>query len=437
MKKSIYAKAFCLKMLADLHIHSKYSRATSKSLDLKNLEKYARIKGIELLGTGDFTHPVWLSEIKSSLREDGTGFLKSSSGFPFVLSSEISLMYSQGGKGRRIHLVVLAPDVGTVEQVREWLLKRGRLDYDGRPVFGIPCPELTEALKSISDKIEIIPAHIWTPWFSLFGSNSGFDSIQECFQDQARKIHAVETGLSSDPPMNWRLSQLDDFSIVSFSDSHSFWPWRIGREATDFNLKKQDYDSLIRAIREQEISFTVEVDPSYGKYHYDGHRACGVRLSPKETRMNKGLCPVCRKPLTVGVLSRVEELADRPEGYSPKNRPKYYKLLPLSEILSGVLGTGMSSKKAWSHYNSLVREFGSEYDVLLRADEEMIGRLSGEKIAEAIMKNRIGRIEVIPGYDGEYGRPVLFEDDGEGDKKQEREKQKGGRNLKQASLTDF
>ena len=309
-----------MKVISDLQVHSRFSRATSKQLNLENLEKFARIKGLNLLGTGDITHPEWLKELKQGLTEDDTGILKSKSGFSFVLQGEVSNIYTQDGKGRRIHNLILAKNFEIAEQIQEALKKKGRIDYDGRPIFGFNCIELVEMMKNIDEKIEIIPAHAWTPWFSLFGSMSGFDSVEECYKDQTKHIHAIETGLSSDPAMNWRLSQLDKFTLVSNSDAHSFWPWRIGREANVFDIDLT-YDNLINAIRNKKgFLYTIEVDPNYGKYHLDGHRACNVCLEPKESLKNNNICPKCKKPLTVGVLQRVEQLADRDEGFKPKKR---------------------------------------------------------------------------------------------------------------------
>ena len=395
-----------MKLIADLHIHSRFSRATSKALDIPNLEKYAKIKGLNLLGTGDFTHPEWIKELKRELTEDGFGILKTKTGFNFLLQTEISLIYSQDGKGRRIHNIVLAKNFDVVEQINSALLKRGRLDYDGRPIFGIPCPEFIELMKNIDKDIEIIPAHIWTPWFSLFGSNSGFDSIKDCFKDQTKHIHAIETGLSSDPAMNWRLSQLDNFSIVSFSDLHSYWPWRIGREATVFDCKPS-YDEIISSLKNKNIEMTIEVDPNYGKYHLDGHRACNVCLEPKESLKNKNICPKCKRPLTVGVLQRVEKLADREEGFKPKGAVPFKSLIPLSEILSALLNSPVASKKIWQEYNNLISNFNSEFEVLLEAKKEDLVKVSNEKIADAIINNREGKIKIKPGYDGVYGEPVF------------------------------
>jgi len=400
-----------MNLIADLHIHGRYSQATSKSLDILNLEKYARQKGVGLLGTGDFTHPKWITELKTHLTEDGSGILTTKTGFPFLLQTEISLIYSQGGRGRRVHNVVLAPDLETVSQITDYLLTKGRIDYDGRPIFKIPCPEFVESLRGINPDIEVIPAHIWTPWFSMFGSKSGFDSVKECFGDQTKHIHALETGLSSDPPMNWRLSQLDKYNLVSFSDLHSFWPWRLGREATIFELGKLDYKSLIGALRTGDgLSGTIEVDPNYGKYHYDGHRDCNVVMSPEESARHKNICPVCKKELTIGVLNRVNELADREEGFRPKNAKPFHSLISLSEIISLVTGKPVAGKKVWEDYNGLVELFGDEFTVLMQTPFEDLLRKTGEKTAQAIIDFREGRVSFAPGYDGTYGIPRLGAD---------------------------
>lgn len=396
-----YFKPIIMSFIADLHIHGRYSRGCSKQLDFENLEKFARIKGLDLLGTGDFSHPRWMESIKSTLKEDDTGLLRTKNNFPFVLQNEYSFIYSQNKIGRRVHLCVMAPGLEVAEQINEEMEKLGRLDYDGRPIFGIGCPEFTERMMNISRDIEIFPAHIWTPWFSMFGSKSGFNSVKECFQEKLKYIHAIETGLSSDPAMNWRLSQLDKFSILSFSDCHSYWPWRLGREATVFNARL-GYKNLIKSIRNEKIKETIEVDPAYGKYHENGHRKCGVRLSPKESLKNKNLCPVCKKPLTVGVMQRVEELADRPKRYNPPKRPGFRKLLPLHEIISYILNKGISSKTVWQEYNKLIKG-KSENEVLLETPEEELLKNTSAKIADSIIKNREGKVYIQPGYDGVYG----------------------------------
>ncbi|MBL7205965.1 MAG: DNA helicase UvrD [Candidatus Aenigmarchaeota archaeon] len=396
-----------MKIISDLHIHSRFSRACSKAINIPNLEKYAKIKGINLLGTGDFTHPLWIKELKENLKTED-GILKTESGFPFLLSTELANIYSQDGKGRRVHIVMLAPDFETVDQINEELLKHGRLDYDGRPIFGFSCVELVDMMMSINKDIEIIPAHIWTPWFSIFGSKSGFDTLEECFKEKTKHIHALETGLSSDPAMNWRLSQLDKYSLVSFSDLHSFWPWRMGREATVFDTEL-NYKSILNALRTKEgLVETIEVDPSYGKYHFDGHRNCNVCLEPKESQKLHNNCPKCGRQLTIGVLNRVEELADREEGFKPEGAKPFKSLIPLSEIISSVLKINqLYSKKIWDVYNTLTNKFGSELNILTDVSFNDLREIVDEKIADAIIKIREGRVKIQPGYDGVYGEPLF------------------------------
>jgi uncharacterized protein (TIGR00375 family) len=389
-------------IIADLHIHSRFSRACSKNIDLENLEKWARIRGIDLLGTSDFTHPEWLKEIKQNLHEKN-GILYSKSGFKFILTGEISLVFTQG-RGRRVHLLVLAPSVEVVEKINSYLDKKGRRDYDGRPIFNISCEQFVKDMLSISEKIEIIPAHIWTPWFGVFGSKSGFDSLKEAFGSQADKIHAVETGISSTPKMNLRVKELHDKTIVSFSDSHSFWPWRLGREATIFN-SAESYDGIIDELRKNKIIGTIEVNPAYGIYHYDGHRNCNFSCSPAETKKLNGICPICKSPLTIGVDNRVEELADS-EAVETK---KVYDVLPLHEIIALSLGFSMNSKKVWEVYNKLINEFKTEFNVLLNVSKEDLLKVVNDKTASLIIRNRGGRIKVKPGYDGVYGQAVLEE----------------------------
>lgn len=394
-------------IIADLHIHSRYSRACSTQINIENLEKYARIKGINLLGTGDFTHPSWYKELKEKLKEEDS-ILKTKNNFNFIWQTEISLIYTQGDKGRRVHLVVLAPDSKAVDQIISYLGKKGRLDYDGRPIFKIPCPEFTEEMKKIDERIEIIPAHIWTPWFSVFGSNSGFNSLKDCFQDQVKNIHAIETGLSSDPAMNWRISGLDGKAIVSFSDMHSFWPWRMGREATIFDIEPT-YNNLIKAIRNKKIKETIEVDPAYGKYHYDGHRACNIVFSPQESKKHNNICPVCKNKLTIGVENRVEELADRPVGFKPENAIPFKSIIPLSELISLTTKKAIATQAVWNEYYKLV-DGKSEFDILLNTPLEELKKRVSMELAELIMRNRNGKIKVKPGYDGVYGVPLLSDE---------------------------
>jgi uncharacterized protein (TIGR00375 family) len=396
-----------MQVISDLHIHSKYSRACSKRIDIPNLEKWARIKGVDLLGTGDFTHPLWFKHLKETLTEKN-GILSTKNNFPFILQTEVSLIYSQGGKTRKVHFVLLSPDFETAEKITEYFKKYGRVDYDGRPIFGIKSYDMVRELKAIDDLIEIIPAHIWTPWFGLFGSKSGFDSVEECFKDQSKHIYALETGLSSDPEMNWLWSKLDKYQLVSSSDSHSFWPWRIGREATVFELGEDfSYKNIIDAIRNKKVLKTVEVDPAYGKYHHTGHRKCNIVMDPEKALENKDICPVCNQLLTVGVMERVKELSDREKPLKPEGASDFIRLLPLSEIISTVLKTSINSKTVWAIYNKMIEKFGNEYNILLKADKEKLKEVADDKIAETIINIREGSLKVKPGFDGVYGVPLI------------------------------
>ena len=397
-----------MKIIADLHIHSKYSRATSKNMTLENIDKYGKLKGLNLIGTGDFTHPIWFKELKQQLRErESSGLYKyKSDDVSYMITGEISLMYTQDGKGRRVHFVILVPSLDIAAQITDWLKTKGRVDYDGRPIFGFDAIEFTEAMVNISKDIMLIPAHIMTPWFGILGDKGGFDSIQDCFKDQVKHIHAVETGLSADPEMLWRISSLDKFTSVSFSDCHSFYPWRMGREATILNTKLT-YKDVISAIKNKKIDYTIEVDPAYGKYHWDGHRACNVFLNPKQSIKAHSICPVCQKKLTVGVEHRIEELADRDPGFKLKNAPGFKRLLPLSELIAAAYNTAVSSKRVQEQSNKIMDEFKTELYVLLEAPEEKIKLIAGEKIAKLIIGNRNGKLKVQPGYDGIYGQLLL------------------------------
>ncbi len=397
-------------IIADLHIHSRFARACSKKIDIENLEKYARIKGLSLLGTADFQHPEWNKEL--NVLEERGGILYTETRFPFLWQTEISLMYSQDGKSRRIHHVILAPGKEVVNQIIDFFKTKGRLDYDGRPIFGFSSIELVDAMQSISEDIEIIPAHIWTPWFGIFGSKTGFDSLKECFQNNSSKIHAIETGMSSDPEMNWKIKELNERSIVSFSDAHSFWPWRIGREGTIFsgNSENLNYKDILKQIRENSFVGTVEVDPAYGKYHYDGHRLCDFSSNPKETQKLGGICPKCNQKLTIGVENRVEELANQKPEENP-NRKKFYKLLPLHELIALAKASSLNSQKTWQIYNNLVALFENEFNILLNISKENLLKemREDEKLVELIILNRGGKIKVKPGYDGVYGEALLQE----------------------------
>src|SRR3990167_8798552 len=320
-----------MQLTVDLHIHGPYARACSRNTTLQRLEDNAKVKGLSLLGTGDCLHPKWFHSITEYLKEDEKGILWSQKNFPFIWQTEISLMYTHNNKGRRIHYIVLIPNLDVVIQVRDALLKKGRLDYDGRPIFGINSIEFVDMMRSVSSDIEIIPAHAWTSWFSIFGSKSGFDSVEECFEDRAKYIHAFETGISSDPLMNRRVSKLDKYNIVSFSDPHSSHPSRLGRESTIFDCDLK-YKSILNSIRTGEgLKGTIEASPEYGKYHIDGHRNCNIMMNYEESKKLNKICPVCKKEMTIGVEYRIEELADRKE---PQNVPYYIKILPLHELIS-------------------------------------------------------------------------------------------------------
>ena len=404
---------------ADLHIHSKYSRATSAKMDIDEIARFAPIKGLNLVGTGDFTHPKWFRELREKLTEvSDTGLYKPlrkpDSPLYFMITGEVSTAFTFEGKLKRIHHLILSPNLEVADQIRDRLSKYGDLSVDGRPFLQMTAAELVEEVMEASERNVIIPAHVWTPWFSLFGAFSGFNRIEDCYQDMTKHIFALETGLSSDPPMNWRLSVLDKYALISNSDSHSFWPWRIGREANVFNLKVPTYDEIIEAIRSKDperFLFTIETYPEYGKYHWTGHRACKVSLPPEEAKSIGNICPVCHKELTKGVDQRVDELADRPKGFTPRGVPGYKHLLPLSEIIQTVLGVNYPGlKKVWRVYNSLISRFGSEYSVLLDAPFEEIVDLSNVEIANAIMQVREERVKVIPGYDGVYGKIIFSEE---------------------------
>ncbi len=389
--------------VADLHIHSKYSRATSRDMEIPQLARWAKTKGIKLLGTGDFTHHLWLQELKRHLEPLEKEGLFIYEGVYFVLSGEVSNIFSQRGKVYRVHNLVLAPSFKIVEEINHMLSFYGNLSSDGRPILSLSCQKLAEELFRISEEIMLIPAHVWTPWFSVFGSNSGFNSLEEAFGEYSGELTALETGLSSDPPMNWRLSSLDRYSLVSNSDAHS--PSRIGREANVFDCQL-NYWQIKKALEEKDkdkFLYTVEFFPEEGKYHYDGHRNCGVRLSPEETRRIGGICPKCGRPLTRGVLYRVEELADRPPGVVPEGTIPFKSLVPLDEIIAEVKGQKKGTKAVEAEYQSLIYKFGSEFEVLVNVPEEELFSGVNPRVAQGIINVRRGRVKKEPGYDGEYG----------------------------------
>ncbi len=393
------------------------------------LNEWAKKKGIDLVATGDWTHPVWLKELQRDLVEIENGIYeprKDKGGTKFLLSTEISSIYSQSGKTRRIHTLIFAPSFETVERINKELVAKGaNLVSDGRPIVRLPAKELAELVLNIDDKSLIIPAHIWTPWFSMYGSMSGFDSIDECFGSYSKYVYAVESGLSSDPAMNWRIEELENRKILSFSDAHS--PPKLGREAVVFDLTKISFNNIRKAIKDdglQRISHTIEFYPEEGKYHYTGHRKCKVVYSPKEAK-KKGLqCPVCGKKLTVGVMSRVEALAEQDveikskvdkEGvrwikHKKQKKPPFVMLVPLAEVLSEALETGVGTKTVNSAYESLVSEFENEFNILLKVPIEKIAKVGQEKIADAIKRVRAGDIMIKPGYDGVFGEVKVWKD---------------------------
>jgi len=405
---------------------------------VEEIARFAKIKGLNLVGTGDFTHPKWIKELGESLvlePEESLYKLKKDavSRVHFMVTTEVSTIFTYENEAKKVHHVILTPNLETATQINDRLARYGDLASDGRPTLSMNAAHLVEEVMQASSENMVFPAHAWTPWFSLFGAFSGFDSIEECYQDMTRHIYALETGLSSDPPMNWRLSKLDRFVLVSNSDSHSFWPWRIGREANVFELERPSYGEVIEAIRLKDrnrFKFTIETDPAYGKYHWTGHRNCNVSLSPRGAEKLGNICPVCRRKLTKGVEQRVGELADRPAGFRPESAIGFVHLLPLSEIIATVLGVDSPSvQKVWSVYNPLVERFGDEYSVLIDASKDALSAVAGDEVAEAIVRVRDEKAKVLPGYDGVYGQLIIFPE-------QVRDKDLPKR-VQQMNLTDF
>ena len=410
-----------MKMIADLHIHSRFSMATSKEGTPENLDFWARKKGISLIGTGDFTHPVWREELKERLVSEGNGLYRlrdeyvkeESRKFPgegthFVVSGEISSIYKKNGKTRKVHNVILLPSLEAADAMAQRLEKIGNIHSDGRPILGLDSHDLLEMMLDVCPEGILIPAHIWTPHFSVLGAKSGFDSVEECFEELTPYVHALETGLSSDPAMNWRISKLDRYQLVSNSDAHS--PSKLGREANLLDIDCS-YEGLYRAIQTGEgLEGTVEFFPEEGKYHFDGHRKCGVSLSPVEAERLGGICPVCGKKLTMGVDHRVEQLADRAEGFVKKDGKKYESLVPLPEVISACMGYSTASKKVQGCFEQMIQTLGTEFDILRNVPSEDIKSCAGERIAEGIENVRTGNVKRIPGYDGEYGKIELFEE---------------------------
>ncbi len=413
-------------VIVDLHIHSHYSRATSRDLTLNGLYRWGKIKGIHIIGTGDFTHPRWFKELREQLiLEDPTGLYRLNepqakeldSQLPsqvareqlwFVPTVEISSIYSKGGKVRKLHQLVIMPNLETASELNSQLERIGNISSDGRPILGLDSKALLKLVLATTADALYIPAHIWTPWFAAFGSRSGFDRLEDAYEELTPEIHAIETGLSSDPYMNWRLKQLEGLTIMSNSDAHS--PQKLGREATIMKLSPS-YKELMAGIitNDHRVVGTIEFYPEEGKYHYDGHRDCNVCLPPTETKRLNGRCPKCGKPLTVGVDYRVEELADQPEGYLPKAAKRVEYIIPLIEVLSEIKGKGPNSKAVQEYYWRLIGALGSEFDILRRLDLTAIAAVD-KVLAEAIRRLRQGEVSRQPGYDGVYGVIKVFGD---------------------------
>lgn len=409
-----------MRFIADLHVHSRYSRATSREMCLESMHRWAQLKGITVLGTGDFTHPAWFDELRSKLEPAEPGLFRlrkepaaaADADVPascraevrFMLSSEVSCIYRRADRTRKVHHLLYAPDFDAAGRINADLAKIGNIASDGRPILGLDSTRLLRFVLDASPDAHLIPAHAWTPHFSIFGSGSGFDSMEECFGDLTPHIFAIETGLSSDPPMNRRLSALDRVALISNSDAHS--PMKLGREANIFSTDLS-YRAIFDAIKANDPARfigTVEFFPEEGKYHMDGHRACNVRLSPAETNRNNGLCPTCGKAVTVGVMHRVEKLADRAEDMHPKDLLRYRSAVPLTEIIAELLGVGESSKAVSREYAKLLATIGSEFAILLDISVVEIHRAGYPLIADAIGAMREGRIKVEPGYDGVFGK---------------------------------
>lgn len=404
-----------MRVIADLHIHSRFARACSKNLTLENIDRACAQKGVGVVATGDYTHPQWFREMKKTLVEKEPGLYVCRGSITqtrFLCSVEISCIYSKGGRVRRLHIVVLAPSLEVVEKINRQLSRIGNLSADGRPILGLDAKKLSEIVLNIDKNCFVIPAHAWTPWFAIFGSKSGFDSIQECYEDLAPTISCIETGLSSSPPMNWRLSQLDRITLTSNSDAHSL-P-NIAREANVFEIdeKKFSYHEIIDILKignPKRFLYTIEFYPEEGMYHWDGHRACGISFPPKETKRLKGECPKCKKPLTIGVEYRIDKLADRPEGYVKKNSVGYKKLVELDKIIAESLDIkSRSSKKVQEEYRAIISKGKTELEILLDCPLDELASFAEPQIVEGVRRVREGKLFIQPGFDGQYGKVKIF-----------------------------
>lgn len=403
-----------VKIVADFHIHSKYSRATSRDMDVYTLAEWAEKKGVNLLGTGDFTHPQYFAELQGALTPLGNGLFKlkdRSSPVHFILTVEVSNIFSVKGEVKRIHTIIFAPSFEVAQKINTQLARRGNLASDGRPIFGFHVKDIVKIALDASPDSLVVPAHAWTPWFSIYGANSGFDSLEECFEEEAKNIFAIETGLSSDPAMNWRLSSLDSITLLSNSDSHS--PSRIAREANVFDCA-MDYFEIARAIREKDrkkILYTIEFFPEEGKYHFDGHRLCHLVLAPEESKKRDKICPRCNKKLTIGVLHRVADLADREEGFMPSDAIPFKNMIPLDEIIAEALGQAVGTKSVHQEYERMVRQIGPELSILFDKSEEELIVAAPPLVVEGILRVRERRVEILPGYDGVYGKVKIFKEE--------------------------
>jgi len=403
--------------VADFHIHSRYSRATSREMDLDSLPAWAQRKGIHLVGTGDFSHDLWYHTLRERLEPTGRHGIYSCRGTDFILTTEVCLLFEKANRLHRIHLLIFVPTIEGAGRLNRVLERYGSLESDGRPMLHLPAEDLVRAVEECDDGAFVVPAHIWTPHFSLFGSNSGFDAIEDCFGPFTDRIFCLETGLSSDPEMNWRLSALDRFSLISNSDAHS--PNRLGREANIF-VEPFDFNELRHILSHKDTSrflMTIEYFPEEGKYHYDGHRTCGVRLSPEESRQRGGLCPSCGRRVTVGVLHRVADLADRPAGFHPAGAVPFRRVVPLDQILASALGKAAETHAVTGRYAEITSTLGTELDILLNVPEHTLRSRLENPVADAIIRMRNGQVTVLPGYDGVFGEvslgPASSEDAGE------------------------
>lgn len=422
-----------MRLIADFHIHSRFARACSKFLTLPTIAAWSQVKGIDLVGTADFTHPVWLSEIRRDLKEVGDGIygLKDEAQLPFpvanprpvrfILTHEIATIWSQGGKLRRMHTILVAPSLEAAEALTKDLEPKGKLGSDGRPILGMSSRELAERAWAIDERMLVIPAHAWTPWFAVFGSQSGFDSLEECFgSDLVGRIPAIETGMSSNPPMNWQISALDNVALISCSDGHSLD--NLGREATVFEVAEPEqlsFDIVAKMIwagaparatersTENYLAATIEFFPEEGKYHHDGHRVCGVSWTPAERKRHSGICTACGRTVTVGVLSRVDDLADRALGFKPDGAPDFLQIVPIRDIASSLFAVGKHSKRIDRFYQQVVGMLGSEFELLLNAPIDRIAKASTDDFAAVVQSMRDGIVSMTPGYDGVYGKLIL------------------------------